>query len=201
MKVYSLIARLVSMCFFLSSCASPSIYDGKYLSTATTGLAILQDGIELIPGQMGRGVTKYELQAKPFIILLPSPAMSTELRRRTAIQVCASLDDKIFLQVNSAPRISDVPCYRVGTGMAPGRNDDPKEMTLVVADGDAHNYFTSARREDGNRYSAIYVREIAKRYGGAIRSGIIYMIVLVDLNSNGRIDNGEYELLMLHLNS
>ena len=130
MKVDSSIARLVSMCFVLSSCTSSSIYDGKHLSTATLGLAILQDGIELTPGQMGQGVTKYELRAKPFIILLASPVVSTELRQRTAIQVCAALDEKIFLQVSSLPRISDVPCYRIGTGMAPGRNDDPKEMTL-----------------------------------------------------------------------
>jgi hypothetical protein len=205
MKNNSRIACLVIVLLVLTSCAKKMDLDSVgYVGTPKTGIAIVQHDREIQPELLNNGVAKYEIENKPFVIFVPitiGQDSSSSDNTQVPIQICASLDEKIFTQIRKKTALSKILCYKSGTGMAQRQNESPQDKKLIVGNGNAHNYFSADRRIDGKQYSAIYIKEIRKRYGAPIRSGTIYMIIFKDRNADKVVDEEEYELFMVKIQS
>ena len=137
-------------------------------------------------------LTRYAVNL-PFVIRVRAQAPVT-------IQVCASDSARIFEQMRPGVPAQEVPCYRVGTGMATSRRgDDPRGMRLFLSDGSAHNYYSAERRVDGPGYSDLYVANIVGRDVQPFRGGTVYAVVFVDDNRHRVMDDAEFEFLELRL--
>ncbi|GGJ97972.1 hypothetical protein GCM10010123_30040 [Pilimelia anulata] len=143
-------------------------------------------------GRADRRDVVVPIGAGPFEIRLPKPGAGR------AVQLCAWVDGSIF-RLAAGDRVDDVPFLRPGTGMAQtaaGSGD------LVLTDA-AQNYFAGRRLAPvSSEQQAILFSRITYPYWIETPPPLrpdtdISVVVYIDHNGNGLIDNDEYEYVVL----
>ena len=153
---------------------------------------LLQGGAPVRPETLEGNRARYRVKP-PFVLRVrkQAPELSP-----IAVQICASLERRIFDQVRPGLSTSQVPCYRPGTGMATS-SEDPRDLELLLSSGDGHNYYSADRRIDQRDYMDIFVAGIWERSGTNASTRTVYAIVFIDDNQNRVIEATEYELMEL----
>lgn len=112
------------------------------------------------------------------------------------MQICAWSDASIFDAISAGKKISEVPYFADGTGMA----DPPFGSSALRLSNRSHNYFSESRRRAvSNQQDSIFFSSVVEVENGTALTTwpTIYLVVLVDLNHDDAVDFHEYEFLIL----
>lgn len=184
--VLGVIATLVTIFYFgedifkRASEESP----GRFRSPAL-GMQVLQDGDPQNMYPDGQQQVKVSMDSKPFELSF------SDRQERDAVQICAWTDSSVFALKDGA-RVADVPCLRPGTGLAAS----PRQEELFLRK-DAHNYNLGSRANEGKVPFSSIVKNGTTTELSKWGKDDVFLTVFVDGNKNTRVDNGEYDYVVL----
>jgi len=133
-------------------------------------------------------ITRVFLKRAPFEIRCP--------HFESDIQICALPDASIFDAISAGKKISEIPYFEPGTGMADSDFGSP----VLRLSNRSHNYFSESRRRViSKQQDSIFFSSVVEVENGTALTTwpTIYLVVLVDLNRDDAIDSHEYEFLIL----
>jgi len=179
-----------------------SAQGAKVAHTPWLGLRFVQDGKEAELVNSDLNTTEVRLKRKPFAILLPTHGADD------AYQVAAWSDDSIFAEASAGVRETrfdppNLPAFfEPGTGMA----DTAAGSGTLMLDNQAHNYLEGLRLGPDPKRHEYFVSQISGREGSGEMVAIplkaqkkpIYLVVFLDENGDGSMQNDEYEFIVLH---
>jgi hypothetical protein len=165
------------------------------IHTPWLALRFVQDGKEARLVRRNLYLTEVRLRRAPFRLLLPKRGPDD------VYQLCAWTDDSIFSIAHGGerPRRPDAPepfYFSPGTGIA---DTDAGSGTLYLRD-DGHNYLIGLRLgPDPDRHEVQYSTVWRNRGETRIEDveGPLYLVAFFDQDKDGRMENGEYELIKL----
>jgi hypothetical protein len=131
-------------------------------------------------------INRVVLKRMPFEIRCPHSEID--------IQMCAWSDASIFDAISAGKRISDVPYFIPGTGMADSDFGSPK---LRLSNSSHHYLSESRRRAISNQQDSIFFSSVMKDGATLTTWPTVYLVVFVNLNHDDTIDSNEYECLIL----
>jgi len=167
---------------------NPSPGGEELMRTPELGLEFWQrDQKSLMFGSQGeKSITRVFLKRAPFEIRCP--------HFEAAVLICAWSDPSIFDAIFAAKKLDDIPYFTPGTGMAESEFGSA-ELWL---DNRAHRHFVpSRRRVISNEQDSIFFSSVMKGDQKLTGWPTTYLVVLVDLNQNDKIDSHQYECLIL----
>jgi TIR domain len=112
------------------------------------------------------------------------------------IQICAWSDASIFDAISAGKKISEIPYFVPGTGMA----DTDFGSPVLRLSNLSHNYFSESRRRViSNQQDSIFFSSMREVVNGATLTNwpTVYLVVFVNLNQDDAVDFHEYECLIL----
>jgi hypothetical protein len=112
------------------------------------------------------------------------------------IQICAWSDASIFDAISPGKKISEIPYFVPGTGMADTEFGSP----VLRLSNISHNYISGSRRRViSNQQDSIFFSSMREVQNGATLTNwpTVYLVVFVNLNQDHVIDPHEYECLIL----
>ena len=165
------------------------------IHTPWLALRFVQDGREARLVRHNLYLTEAKLSRAPFRLLLPKRGPGD------VYQLCVWTDDSIFsiAQGGERPRLPDAPepfYFSFGTGIA---DTEAGSGTLYLRD-DGHNYLIGLRLgPDPDRHEVQYSTVWKDRTETRIEDvdGPIYLVAFFDEDKDGRMENGEYDLIKL----
>jgi hypothetical protein len=167
----------------------------EVIHTPWLALRFVQDGKEARLIRRNLYSTEVKLRRAPFRLLLPKRGPND------VYQLCAWTDDSIFSIAyrGERPRLPDAPepfYFSLGTGIA---DTEAGSGTLYLRN-DGHNYLIGLRLgPDPDRHEVQYSTVWKERTETVIEQveGPLYLVAFFDEDRDGRMENGEYELITL----
>ncbi|MFC1884799.1 hypothetical protein ACFL2O_08515 [Thermodesulfobacteriota bacterium] len=188
--------RFILLCsiVLITGCATINVDTKDYAGSPIMRAAFIQNGKTVSVNQSGNSSTLV-LADEPFSILLPN---DNEYR---AIQICASLDNRIYNQLAKSKKLQTVPCFRTGTGMAPSPKGSKRGWFLRIRKGKSHNYYPESRTVNGRKYRLIRIAGMnySKNKDKMKDGSPVYMIIFIDKNNNRVVDRNEYEFFTIKI--
>jgi hypothetical protein len=106
-------------------------------------------------------------------------------------------DNQMFSRYNYPVKIENTVIFHPATALA-NSNDNNNEVTLYINMEMQYNAITSEKRiNDGDR-AIIKIKDIADRDNRF--NGILYLMIFIDYNENGIIENNEIENITININ-
>lgn len=131
---------------------------------------------------------------KTRVLLKPAPFEIRCPRFKAAVQICAWSDASIFDQIAPEKKISDVPYFIPGTGMADSTFGTPR---LRLANHAHHYFIESRRRPISEQQDSIFFSSVLGENESLTTWPTVYLVVFVDLDQNGEIGSDEFERIVL----
>jgi hypothetical protein len=128
------------------------------------------------------------------VVLKPAPFEIRSARFDGAVQICAWTDASIFDEIAAGKRLTEIPYFTPGTGMADSTFGTPR----LRLENQAHNYFVdSRRRQISEHQDSIFISSLVRDNEAATGWPPVYLVVFVDLNQDGEVSADEFERLRL----
>jgi hypothetical protein len=167
----------------------------EIIHTPWLALRFVQDGKEAPMVRRNLYLAEVRLRRAPFRLLLPKRGPDD------VYQLCAWTDDSIFSIAygGERPRRPDAPepfYFSPGTGIA---DSEAGSGTLYLRN-DGHNYLIGLRLgPDPDRHEVQYSTLWNERGETRIEDvdGPLYLVAFFDEDKDGRLENGEYDLIKL----
>lgn len=167
----------------------------EIIHTPWLALRFVQEGREAGLVRRNSYLTEVRLRRAPFRLLLPKRGPND------VYQLCAWTDDSIFSIAydGKRPRLPGAPepfYFSPGTGIA---DTDAGSGTLFLRN-DGHNYLIGLRLgPDPDRHQVQYSTVWRERTETRIEDadGPLYLVAFFDEDKDGRLENGEYDLIKL----
>lgn len=201
MKSKSVLTAVVALTLMVAGGTSAGVFATEkgfkaeeYFQSPWLGIEIVQGGekvVMLSSGPYADALIKVGMGPKPFMLRFPK---RTE---EDVVQICMWADDSVFWDARVGLAAEEISFFAPGTGIAGADHPIP----ILYLDKEAHNYFIDERLVN---YSAsqhgIPVSEFAKdgiEYPVLEQQGSLYMVVFMDLDKDGVLDDHEVEYFVL----
>jgi hypothetical protein len=165
--------------------------------TPWLGLRLEQDNRPARAVRTDLRTVEVRLAAKPFRILFPKSD------REIAYQLCAWTRGLVFRSLRPPADASDPnagrehPCFLPGTGMA----DTEAGSGMLMLDPGGNNYLIDLRLGPDPEHPGVFYSSLWTRAGGEVpmarARGKLYLVAFHDSDRDGRLDNDEYDFLVL----
>ncbi len=131
-------------------------------------------------------IVRVKMKREPFEIRSP--------KTKAVLQICAWTDDSIFAQIDQGKSVGDIFYFAEGHGMA----DTASGSAQLFLTNEANHYFDEGRRRPiSAQQDSIFISKIRNDQGPVLDWPTLYLVVFIDENENGVVDNGEFDRIVL----